>query len=400
MSVRIDITGLRREKVAVVPSPLAELGMALHVLSEPGHHPGLQGWVTGVTARLDPHLADRMSEADFLWRTSFSDLFLPFAGIPGRDTLPGTTLADDLDLLDKLTDDQFVDAGLEFVCSPGYAYDSPRPGPLADAEMRRRALELAAARGPRQVRFAGRLLADPPGVRAWLRQFLQDCDAAFFAETWSRLCHPLAADARHKTDLLRHKGLAEALGAVSPSLTLDGPDGRNSTDDPDGRNTADGPGGRGGAAGRDGAAGRIVVDKLVEGRTHTGDGGLLLVPTSLGRPHLTVLHRFGWQPVIQYPVSAAEPATPPSVDQLALRMTALAHPVRMRLCRNLARSANTTGELAQMLGMTPPEISRHLAVLKKAGLLTTRRRGRYVLHQLDVTVVARLGSDFLEGMLR
>ena len=47
--MNIDIAGLRLERVAVVPSPLAELGMALHALSEPGHHPGLQGWVTGVT---------------------------------------------------------------------------------------------------------------------------------------------------------------------------------------------------------------------------------------------------------------------------------------------------------------------------------------------------------------
>jgi DNA-binding transcriptional ArsR family regulator len=72
----------------------------------------------------------------------------------------------------------------------------------------------------------------------------------------------------------------------------------------------------------------------------------------------------------------------------------------MQLCRSLARSAFTTGELAQAHGVTAPEISRHLGVLKKAGLVTTRRRGRYVLHQLDVTVVARLGSDFLEGLLR
>lgn len=47
--MRIDVTGLRPERVAVVPSPLAELGMALHALAEPGHHPGLQGWATGVT---------------------------------------------------------------------------------------------------------------------------------------------------------------------------------------------------------------------------------------------------------------------------------------------------------------------------------------------------------------
>lgn len=85
---------------------------------------------------------------------------------------------------------------------------------------------------------------------------------------------------------------------------------------------------------------------------------------------------------------------------LQLRLEALAHPMRMRLCRNLARSPYTTGELADSHSITPPEVSRHLSVLKKAGLVTTRRRGRYVLHQLDLTVVARLGSDFLEGVLR
>jgi DNA-binding transcriptional ArsR family regulator len=368
MSVRIDITGLRPERVAVVPSPLAELCMALHALSEPGHHPGLQGWVTGVTARLDPHLADRMCEADFLWRTTFSDLFLPFAGVPGRSTLPGATLAEDLDLLDKLSDEQFVDTALEFTCAMAYGVQGSSA--LADAEVRRRALDLAAARGPRQLRFSERLLADPPRIRAWLRQFLRDCDEAFFADAWSRLRHQLAADARHKTELLRRKGLAEALAAVSPAVTLDE------------------------------AAGAITVDKLGDGRTATGDGGLLLLPTSFGWPHLSVLHRYGWQPVLHYPVGAAEPVRPPSVEQLTLRMTALSHPVRMRICRYLARSAYTTSELAQAQGMTPPEISRHLGVLKKAGLITTRRRGRYVLHQLDVTVVARLGSDFLEGILR
>ncbi|MEV7863271.1 DUF5937 family protein [Streptomyces hirsutus] len=380
MSVRIDISGLRptgpaparaepgaRGRIAVVPSPLAELGMALHALSEPAHHPGLQSWVTGVTARLDPHLADRMCEADFLWRTTFSDLFLACAGVPGG-ALPGTDLAEELELLDKLSDEQFVSAALEFTCA--FPYETPGPGPLTDERMRHRALELAAARGPRQVRFAEGLLADPPRIRAWLREFLQDCDEAFFAEAWSRLRHQLAADTRLKTDLLRHKGLAEALAAVSPAVTVD----------------LD--------------AGLITVDKLGDTRTATADTGLLLIPTSLGRPHLMVLHRYGWQPVLHYPVGSPELAAPPTVEQLALRMTALSHPVRMRLCRHLARSAYTTGELAQVHGMTAPEISRHLGVLKKAGLLTTRRRGRYVLHQLDVTVVARLGSDFLEGILR
>ncbi|MEU0738563.1 DUF5937 family protein [Streptomyces sp. NPDC006134] len=367
MSVCIDITGLPPERICVVPSPLAELGMALHALSEPGHHPGLQGWATSVTARLRPDLADRLCEADFLWRTTFSDVFAPFAGIPGRRAVPGATLAEELDLLDKLTDEQFVLVALEFTCQ--FRYDTEDASPLHNDAMRQRALELALARGALQERFTRRLLQDPPAVRAWFRQLVEDCEEAFFADIWARVQPQLAADARHKTELLRRKGLAEALAAVSPAVALDD------------------------------ESGMIIVDKLSVGRTATGDGGLVLVPTSLGWPHVMVLHRFGWQPAITYPVSGSGPQAP-SVEQLALRLEALAHPVRMQLCRHLARAPYTTSELADAHGMSAPEISRHLGVLKKAGLITTRRRGRYAQHQLELSAVVRLGSDFIEGVLR
>ncbi|MFF5536864.1 DUF5937 family protein [Streptomyces cinerochromogenes] len=367
MSVTIDITGLPLERVSVVPSPLAELGMALHALSEPGHHPELQGWATAVSTRLDPGLADRLCEADFLWRTTFSDVFAPFAGIPGGRALPGATLAEELDQLDKLTDEQFVNAALEFTCQ--LRYDVREPGPLDDPELRRRSLELAAARGAVQERFTRRLLADPPAVRAWFRQLMLDCDDAFFADTWARIQPQLAADARHKTELLRRKGLGEALASLSGAISLDE------------------------------EAGVVTVDKLLVGRTATGDGGLVLVPTSLGWPHVMVLHRYGWQPSITYPASGSRPQAP-SVEQLTRRLEALAHPVRMRLCRHLARAPHTTSELADAHGMSAPEISRHLSVLKKAGLITDCRRGRYVQHQLDLPAVARLGSDFIEGVLR
>ncbi|MDN0198027.1 DUF5937 family protein [Streptomyces sp. S.PNR 29] len=364
MSVSIDIAGLRQEGIAVLPSPLAELGSALHVLAEPVHHPGLRGWATAVSARLEPELADRLCEADFLW-TALPDLFLPFAGLPGRGTLPGATIAEELDLLDKLSDEQFVAAALEFTTCGG-----PDTEVLGDPELRERALELSAARGPRQVRFTRRLFEDPPAVRAWFRQLVRDCEDAFFADTWARVKGRLTADARHKTEVLRHKGLAGMLAEVSPAVTLD----EKGT--------------------------RITIDKLWEGRTTAGDGGLVFIPTSLGWPHLLVLHRRDWQPVVHYPVSAPGTVDPPSVEQLTLRLTALAHPVRTQLCRHLARGAFTTSELADAHGMTAPEISRHLSVLKKAGLVTTRRRGRYAQHQLDLTAVARLGSDFIEGVLR
>ncbi|MEU1279336.1 DUF5937 family protein [Streptomyces sp. NPDC005805] len=369
--MNIEIAGLPPERIVFDVSPLAELGVALHALDEAGHHPGLHGWATATAAALKPDLADRMHEADFLWRTTFSDVFLPFAGLAGVDR-PGATLAEDLDLLDRLDDERFVSAALEFTCAAAYANGGPSP--LSDPVRRDRALDLAATRGPRQVDFTRRLLDDPPAVRAWVRRLCEDCDEAFFADTWRRVSPQLTADARHKTELLRRKGLTETLHAVSPALTVDE------------------------------AHTVLSVDKLSQARATAVDpaagAGLTLVPSAFGWPHLMVLHAPGWRPVIHYPVASPGVPEPGQVELLQLRMEALAHPMRMRLCRHLARAAYTTSELAETCGITAPEVSRHVSVLKKASLVTTRRRGRYVLHQLDVTAVARIGSDFLETVLR
>ncbi|MEU6325694.1 DUF5937 family protein [Streptomyces sp. NPDC047049] len=365
----IDITGLPPERVVFSPSPLAELGAALHALSEPGHHPGLHGWVTATNAALKTDLADRLCEADFLWRSSRADILLP--------ARPGATLAAELDELDTIDDERFVAAAFEITCSASYT--SPTPSPLVDAGERARVREMAAARGPRQAAFTDRMLTDPDGLRVWLRRLFEDCEEAFFGDIWRRVGIQLAADARHKTELLRHKGLAETLSATSKALSLE--------------SAQDGSGGS-----------RILVDKLARGRTtafaRPEDPGVTFLPTSFGWPHLVFGHAPGWRPVLQYPVADRELPAPAALELVQQRLEALAHPMRMQLCRTLSRGPHTTGELAHAFGITSPEVSRHIATLKKAGLIQTRRRGRYVLHQLDLQLVARLGSDFLEGVLR
>ncbi|NBE53554.1 DUF5937 family protein [Streptomyces boluensis] len=360
----LDLHGLPQERIVFALSPLAELGSALHVLAAPAHHPGLHGWATATSSGLKPDLADRLCEAEFLWTSTRCDLLLP--------ARPGATLAEELDLLDRIDDETFVATAFEITCNS--AYEVCTPSPLVDEGERRRVREQAAARGPRQSAFVDRMLLDPDGLRAWLRRLFEDCQDAFFGDAWERVKVQLAADARHKTELHRRKGLGEALTAASPALSLDG------------------------------SGSRILVDKLTTGRASAyadpDDPGLTLLPTAFGRPHLTLAHPVGRRPVVQYPVAGHEAARTLSLQDVQQRMDALAHPMRMRLCRSLARGAHTTSELVDTYGITAPEISRHLSVLKKAGLLTTRRRGRYVLHELDLTAVARLGSDFIEGVLR
>ncbi|CAL9504509.1 hypothetical protein SUDANB120_03514 [Streptomyces sp. enrichment culture] len=373
MSVTIDIAGLPDDRIAFAPSPLAELCMALHALSQPAHHPELASWTAATTAGLDPCIADRLLEGDFMWRSSFSDIFMAFAGIPGGCGLPAATLAEELDVLDRLDDERFVMAALEH-CWLALYNEGGGPSPLTDAGARARVLETAAARGPGRLEFSLRLLDDTAAVRVWLRRLLEDCDEAFFAQTWRRVEPEQAADARHKAEVLRRKGLAAALEEVSGALSVD--------------------------------PGRTVItaDKMVHGTATATDPrmgpGLVFVPTHFGWPHLLVLHAPGWRPVVHYPVRRPELPSPGSVETLVRRMEALAHPMRMMLCRSLARAPYTTSELARVHGITPPEVSRHLSALKKAGLLHTRRQGRYAQHQLDLGAVARIGPDFIEGVLR
>lgn len=59
----------------------------------------------------------------------------------------------------------------------------------------------------------------------------------------------------------------------------------------------------------------------------------------------------------------AEPAA------LGDAIAALADPTRRGVVSLLARGPQRAGELATALGMTPPTLSRHLRVLRKAGLI-------------------------------
>ncbi|MFJ9693978.1 DUF5937 family protein [Kitasatospora sp. NPDC101183] len=367
MSLTIDITGLPEERLLFTPSPLAELNAMLHVLAEPAHHPALSGWAASTTAVIPPELSERLMEADFLWRSSRADFLVP--------GLPGATLAEELDAVDRIDDELYVAAALITTCGSS-RLTHKLESPLTDPAAGERARELALARGPRQAAFADRLLADPPAVRALVRRMLEECRSAFFADAWQRVLPDLAADARRKADLLARHGLAEALAAVSPSVTLD--EGREG----DGRR-------------------RIVIDKLQDNATTAATGGgVTFIPTAFGRPHLLVVHARGWRPVLQYPVAEAGLPEPVSLALVQQRLEALAHPVRLRLARTMARGPHTTGELAAAWQLTAPEVSRHLGVLRRAGLLTTRRRGRYMLYELDLGVGARLGSDLLEAVLR
>src|SRR3954464_2691934 len=76
-------------------------------------------------------------------------------------------------------------------------------------------------------------------------------------------------------------------------------------------------------------------------------------------------------------------------------LAALADPTRRELVGLLAAGELAAGELADRFPVSRPAISRHLRVLREAGLVRVRTEGRRRLYALDPRPLAEL-DDWLE----
>jgi ArsR family transcriptional regulator len=66
---------------------------------------------------------------------------------------------------------------------------------------------------------------------------------------------------------------------------------------------------------------------------------------------------------------------------------AIADPTRREILRLLRHEEMSAGEVAARFDMTKPTMSHHFAVLKAAGLITSRREGQTIWYALDTTVL-------------
>ncbi|NLG56540.1 MAG: helix-turn-helix transcriptional regulator [Rhodococcus sp.] len=90
-------------------------------------------------------------------------------------------------------------------------------------------------------------------------------------------------------------------------------------------------------------------------------------------------------PICCQPVSAG-PMSDDVALELALRLKALADPVRIQLLSLLLADANgsaCTCDLATGIGVAESTISHHLAQLRKAGMVASERRGMNVHHRAN-----------------
>lgn len=361
MTVTVRIGDERADALAWTVSALAELGAALHVLSEPGHHGGLLAWADRIATGLDDDLRRELDGFAFLWRSYRANFLLP--AHPGRLR----SLDEELDDVRRLDPDRFADEALQPLRGGGARLTAV----LEDPDERDRVRTYARSRGPLVSARVDELLDDAPAARDRLVELLRRCDRGFFADEWERLRPMLLADAQEKSDLTRMHGPRAALATLAPGVEVDR------------------------------ASDRVVIDKVHEGEIDAHARPVQLIPSAFGWPHVLVQAQPEWPASVQYPARRARPEGPGlDLATVERRLAALADPARLRICRSIVREGRSTQELADIWDLTPPTVSRHLKLLRDAGLVTTERQGHFVLYRLEVDAVWQVGPDLLAALLR
>ena len=73
-------------------------------------------------------------------------------------------------------------------------------------------------------------------------------------------------------------------------------------------------------------------------------------------------------------------------------LKALAHPARLLIVDELSKSQRCVNDLTLMIGADMSTVSRHLAVLKNAGIIQNKRQGAQVYYCLSIPCI----MDFFE----
>ena len=94
-------------------------------------------------------------------------------------------------------------------------------------------------------------------------------------------------------------------------------------------------------------------------------------------------------------------AQPPTRFSLDVLFRALADTTRLRLLNLIADREICVCYFVEILRMSQPKISRHLAYLRKAGIVAARREGKWMHYRLTIPndeVVARILREALRHL--
>jgi DNA-binding transcriptional ArsR family regulator len=272
---------------------------------------------------------------------------------------------------DELARFASVDASVfRFEFTRGLHRDLPYDPDLLDDPARRAQLLASHPQAGEQLRVA---LEEPERFRAEVVSYLSRYWRAAFRREWERVEPQLAETVEEAGRLLAAEGPYAFLARISRKLHADEP------------------------------AGLFTIDKAVDYDGEVREGELYVaLASAFVWPDLMVSMEGPWPHALVYPPPfvAGEARTPLPRAELVRLLRALGDDTRLRALRLIAQRPRSTQELAPLVGISEPALSKHLRLLTETGVLARRREGHYVLYSLVPEGVTRLESSlgaFLGG---
>jgi len=358
--ISINLENTRRTDVSVGLSPLAELMASLHILAEPDHHAEARGWAGKTAAGIDGELWSELRRFSPLWARYRMRLFFPQQKVLNR------SIDEEIQELHGTAEDLFVPSMANAIRGratvwTGAAHVLNSKSWLAECEHK------SFNRGD----LAYSLLANQQHFRDDLAAVLDKARKSFFDSDWEIARPSLEKVANQINEALTDTNIADMVASVAQMATR-----RSGTQ-------------------------TVAFDKLQSGAATVGSRGLLLIPSLRTWPHVMVKMDADLPVAVQFMAQEAQrPSSSPSQQEVRRRLAVLSEPGRWELCRHLIGESITTSELARRTHQTEPAVSRHLKLLREAGLVSSQRDGRQVFHRMHPAVITQLSQDALNALMR
>lgn len=204
--------------------------------------------------------------------------------------------------------------------------------------------------------------------RSAVRRVAHDVERFFrlaLAPYWRQISRDIEAERTRLTQTLADHGVERLLGTLHPYARWDHP--------------------------------VLLVDHYVDQDVHLDGRGIVLVPSFFCRHHPITLRDPELPPLLVFPVSRRTWLGKRETDRSdrTKPLEGLLGRTRTTVLKTSVTGCSTT-DIARTAGISPASVSHHTKVLREAGLITTRREGYSVCHEVTELGLTLLDSGCVE----
>lgn len=337
MSFSLEVTNLSSEQISFGYSAAHETLIALHVFIDCKHHPLHIPWVINARKKINPALKQEIDAFSIFYKRPI----VTFWGLQENSTI--SDFGEDLNKLSCGSSDDFFQTVAETILGQK----------VSTQTLQQEFIQFAGGvyRDSKEIILA--LAEKPEQVKQRYLTLLEDFWKTCVKDDWSRIEELFLKDIASRGRKLMMEGPLHLLGSLSPEIDIQ----------PNQK--------------------KAVIRRISKREIYfEKDDILLLTPSYFAWPHLFVnAHK----PVgINYSImeNQQEAARPMPPEDLLRLFNALGDLSRLQIVKYLSQKPRSTRELAGLMGMTEGAVSKHIKLLKDAGLIASKRKSYYVFYHL------------------